>query len=74
MFTDQSLQGFNSPILRPLWLMTSTAADVISVPCVKLVTARQQQHNQTACIIHGVYFTSVSQPLYGDVIMSTMAS
>ena len=30
----QNRRGLNRPILRPLWLMTSAAADVISVPSV----------------------------------------
>ena len=31
MFSYQNHRGLNRPILRPLWLMTSAAADVISV-------------------------------------------
>ena len=38
MFTQQNRRGLNRPILRPLWLMTSAAADVISVPGVPLWT------------------------------------
>ena len=34
MFTSQNSQGLNRAILRLLWLMTSAAADVISVPNV----------------------------------------
>ena len=34
MFTHQNRRGLNRPILRPLWLITSAAADVISVPGV----------------------------------------
>ena len=34
MFSFQNRRGLNRPILRPLWLMTSAAADVISVPSV----------------------------------------
>ena len=34
MFTSQNSQGLNRAILRLLWLMTSAAADVISVPSV----------------------------------------
>ena len=36
MFTQQNPWGLNRQILRPLWLMTSAAADVISVPGVSL--------------------------------------
>ena len=36
MFSYQNRRGLNRPILRPLWLMTSAAADVISVPSVIL--------------------------------------
>ena len=36
MFAYQNWRGLNRPILRPLWLMTSAAADVISVPSVIL--------------------------------------
>ena len=32
----QIWRGLNRPILRPLWLMTSAAADVISVPSVMI--------------------------------------
>ena len=35
MFSYQNRQGLNQPILRPLWLMTAAAADVISIPSVK---------------------------------------
>ena len=31
----QNHRGLNRPILRPLWFMTSAAADVISVPSVR---------------------------------------
>ena len=34
MFTQQNRLRLNRPILRPLWLMTSATAEVISVPCV----------------------------------------
>ena len=34
MFTQQNRRCLNRPIFRPLWLMTSAAADVISVPGV----------------------------------------
>ena len=34
MFSYQNRRGLNRLILRPLWLMTSAAADVISVPSV----------------------------------------
>ena len=34
MFTQPIRRGLNRQILRPLWLMTSAAADVISVPGV----------------------------------------
>ena len=34
MFSYQNRRGLNRPILRPLWLMTSAAADVISVTSV----------------------------------------
>ena len=34
MISYQNHQGLNRLILRPLWLMTSAAADVISVPSV----------------------------------------
>ena len=34
MYTKQNRRGLNRPISRPLWLMTSAAADVISVPGV----------------------------------------
>ena len=34
MFTLQNSRGLNRAIWRPLWLMTSAAADVISVPSV----------------------------------------
>ena len=34
MFSYQNRRGLNRPILRPLWLMTSAAANVISVPSV----------------------------------------
>ena len=35
MFTQQNHRGLNGPILRTLWLMTSAAADAISVPGVR---------------------------------------
>ena len=38
MFSYQNRRGLNRPILRSLWLMTSAAADVISVDSVKLGT------------------------------------
>ena len=38
MFSYQNRRGLNRPILRPLWLMTSAAADVISVPSVYIYT------------------------------------
>ena len=34
MFSYQNRRSLNRTILRPLWLMTSAAADVISVPSV----------------------------------------
>ena len=37
MFSFQNRRGLNQPILRPLWWMTSAAADVISVPSVSQV-------------------------------------
>ena len=41
MFTQQNRRGLNRPILRPLWLMTSAAADVISVPGVRAILGRE---------------------------------
>ena len=41
-FTQQNRRGLNRPILRPLWLMTSAAADVISVPGVLWPGDRRQ--------------------------------
>ena len=34
LFSYQNRRGLNRPILRPLWLMMSAAADAISVPSV----------------------------------------
>ena len=42
MFTQQIRRGLNRQILRPLWLMTSAAVDVISVPGVL-------QHKSSQC-------------------------
>ena len=36
MFTQQNRRGFNRPILRPLCLMTSAAANGFSVPGVNI--------------------------------------
>ena len=41
MFSSQNSRGLNRAILRPLWLMTSAAADVISVPSVISVDVRE---------------------------------
>ena len=40
VFTQQNRRGLNRPTLRPLWLMTSAAADDISVPRVYLLANR----------------------------------
>ena len=42
MFSFQNWRGLNQPILRPLWLMTSAATDVISVPSVPFVQVLHQ--------------------------------
>ena len=36
MIAEKNRRGLNPSILRPLWLMTSAAADVISVPSVNI--------------------------------------
>ena len=39
---DQNRWGSNRPILRPLWLMTSAVADVISVPSVIMAATKKE--------------------------------
>ena len=45
MFFFQTRRGLNRPILRLLWLMTSTAADVISVPSVLMYLNPLRRHD-----------------------------
>ena len=50
MFSYKNRRGLNRPILRPLWLMTSAAADVISVPSVHIGASKV---NKQRVLMHG---------------------
>ena len=48
-FSYQNRRGLNRPILRPLWLMMSAAADVISVPSVMYSVSKTFFQTSSVC-------------------------
>ena len=76
IFFQQNHLGLNRPILRPLWLMTSAAADVISVPSVIIGSINSSDFNisnircnesQNLNDSYPVLLLSVPNPLKPDV-------
>ena len=61
MFSYQNRWGLIRPILRPLWLMTLAAADVIGVPSVYLVSMPLDKPT-------GLFWTTRNQ---GGIILCT---
>ena len=59
MFSYKNWRGLNRPILRPLWLMTTAAADVISVPSVYALISNIQWLFRTVNLNFRVANTSV---------------
>ena len=60
MFTKQNRQGLNQPILHPLWLMTSAAADVISVRGVHMASLG---YNKLTLNLRGPCYLSLTRSI-----------